>query len=55
MQKEELDMSATERRSEIINILRDRHRINASELASMLDVTTRTIRNDVQEIGRAHV
>lgn len=43
-------MSATERRSEIINILRDRHRINASELASMLDVTTRTIRNDVQAL-----
>lgn len=43
-------MSATERRSEIINILRDRHRINASELASMLDVTTRTIRNDIQAL-----
>lgn len=43
-------MSATERRSEIINILRDRHRINASELASMLDVSTRTICNDVQAL-----
>lgn len=50
MNKEEMDMSAATRRSEIINILRDRHRINASELASMLNVSTRTIHNDVQAL-----
>ena len=41
-------MSAVERRSQIINILRDRHSTSARELASMLDVSMRTIRNDVQ-------
>lgn len=41
-------MNANDRRSEIINILRDRRFVQARELASRFEVTDRTIRNDIK-------
>lgn len=41
-------MNADDRRSEIINILRNRRFVQSRELADRFEVTDRTIRNDIK-------
>ena len=44
-------MSSSERRREIINILRAKRRVTMRSLAERLMVTTRTIRSDITELS----
>ena len=47
-------MNAAERRNEIISILVVRHHIKTKELASELDVSINTIKNDIQALSFAY-
>ena len=47
-------MNAAERRNEIISILVVRHHITTKELASELDVSINTIKNDIQALSFAY-
>ena len=47
-------MNAAEHRNEIISILVVRHHITTKELASELDVSINTIKNDIQALSFAY-